>query len=776
MADENNITTLAKRLRPFIKLAAQEMVPVTPYDHGNLQGLADDDHSQYIHNTSARTIVAQHTFAPNSAAAPFLLGANAQGQLVVGLMADQLNRTVAAGDGLVGGGGLDQDISLAVGAGDGLSVGADSVSLTTPGTLNYQTTNSSAGNHTHAITSSSNPGSAASLLASDASGYLHLVALYTDALRDRSGGNLSLEPAGDLILNPVGLDILPGSASAYNLGAINKKYLSLHAAELWVETLVTQGTMATIGGRILVAPATILTRDLAAASTSFYVKHDQLASGDSVYLEANGQIEFIGITSSGTLQPEGDYSYSIIRDLDGSGANDWNAGDAVLNTGATGDGYIDIYSQHSIRGDAQYGPTIVGNVRTASSYDAVVEAWAIGNLNGLYGYGVDTYGAAFGKYEDGRSFITIDSDNIKIINRIGGINYERITLSSTGVLAIKDSSGNPVLTFDASDGAEITKKLTMPGVESAIAIGSTPPSANNAGTGIWIDRSGFYSLSSDVQQFFIDTGTGQMKIGAYDTAMFMYPVTIDGNGILIKDDATGSEVASHIRFASHSGLKAEIYGKYSGAGVFNELFIVANPSTNPAGILYLNGQTVYLNSSGAGAVSSEDLRINEGLTVGDSMVVSPQGVITLLEVEDPPIPSAGFGTLWAYDGSWLKYRANEGIVLNMSPWIDWSGSAVVTGFSGTPSVSVKYCVLGRVVIVVWGINGTSNSSAFNITLPYTPGSPAAYLPVRCQDNGSWLIGLARAGAGNLTFYKTMDGGGWTANGTKSSYGEIMYVI
>jgi len=64
MADENNITTLAKRLRPFIKMAAQEMVPVTPYDHGALSGLADDDHSQYVHNTQARTITAVHTFDP----------------------------------------------------------------------------------------------------------------------------------------------------------------------------------------------------------------------------------------------------------------------------------------------------------------------------------------------------------------------------------------------------------------------------------------------------------------------------------------------------------------------------------------------------------------------------------------------------------------------------------------------------------------------------------------------------------------------------------------
>jgi len=60
-------------------------------DHGNLSGLSDDDHSQYVHTSTARTISAQHTFNPTSAGAPFVLGANASGQLVTGLNADLLD-------------------------------------------------------------------------------------------------------------------------------------------------------------------------------------------------------------------------------------------------------------------------------------------------------------------------------------------------------------------------------------------------------------------------------------------------------------------------------------------------------------------------------------------------------------------------------------------------------------------------------------------------------------------------------------------------------------
>lgn len=64
-------------------------------DHGGLGGLSDDDHTNYVHISTARTITAQHSFSPGTATAPFTLGANAQGQLVTGLNADKLDGSEA---------------------------------------------------------------------------------------------------------------------------------------------------------------------------------------------------------------------------------------------------------------------------------------------------------------------------------------------------------------------------------------------------------------------------------------------------------------------------------------------------------------------------------------------------------------------------------------------------------------------------------------------------------------------------------------------------------
>ena len=123
--------------------------------------------------------------------------------------------TAAAWQNLSGlaGAGLTHSAGVfAVGAGSGITVNADDVALTTPGTLTAATSNTAAGNHTHAITTgaastltvatsnatgssaslaradhlhtittSSNPGAAASILASSSAGLLQLVQVASNA-------------------------------------------------------------------------------------------------------------------------------------------------------------------------------------------------------------------------------------------------------------------------------------------------------------------------------------------------------------------------------------------------------------------------------------------------------------------------------------------------------------------------------------------------------------------------------------------------------------------
>ena len=450
---------------------------------------------------------------------------------------------VIAGLGLTGG-GISGSVTLNVGAGDGLVVTADAVTIDlatdpglefdtgdlkillptdsgltlaasglamgTPGTSEVVSTNLiSASGHTHEVDDSSNPGitTTGKILSSTAAGHLQLERLITPDLY--SDVNITFDPASDYILPLTNYDV--------NLGMLSKKYLTLHAAELWVETLVAQETIATIGGRILVGPTTKLTSDwvdndlmvsnnpsfetaggggvdvfaswnevagsgtIARDSTyarygtysckltntagnayvyslalpvtgnrqyvvSFWtrgdgtyagryaiydttnssyitpgsaestgvteatwthvtfffntrsntanvriylhspsatggttwfdmvsigisehtitVEHNQMTRGDIAYLEADGKVEFIGIATE--YSGSGPYTYTVARNLDGTGANDWYAGDAVFNleapdsTAAYG-GFLDIYSYAGVW-SGTVGPAIVGNV------------------------------------------------------------------------------------------------------------------------------------------------------------------------------------------------------------------------------------------------------------------------------------------------------------------------------------------------------------------------------------------------------------------------------
>ncbi|TXH54162.1 MAG: tail fiber domain-containing protein [Desulfurellales bacterium] len=403
-----------------------------------------------------------------------------------------------------------------------------------------------------------------------------------------ASANLTLSPTGDVVFNPTGNDLLPTTGYDLNIGALTNKFLTLHAAELWVETLVAQNTLATIGGRVLVGPTTTLTSDLSSGATSMSVKHNSLANGDRVLPEANGSVEWIAVASASS--GSGPYTYTITRNLDGSGANNWVAGDAVFNTGTTNSGFIDLYSSAGVISGS--GPTIVGNVRTGTTYNNIAARWAIGNLNGLYGYGATTYGTAFG--DPSATNVTIDATN--------GF---RIRNSTTNKFAA-DTSGNLSITGDLCVG---TSGLIRSGATSYVS-----------GTGYVLDYNG---------------GTPRLRVGTTaanrltwdgtDLTVVSDTVTIDTNGIKIASWNTldtscpGScqDLSRSYAFtpasAGFMGLQG-LVGTVSGA---QELHLVNDVSggSSPYARTYITaeGTTIDMSSLGSiGLTASSDVHFGAG--------------------------------------------------------------------------------------------------------------------------------------------------------------------
>jgi len=151
-------------------------------DHGLLTGLADDDHGQY--HTDARGDARYVLLTRQVLGGAGLTGGGALSGDVTLAVGAGLGITVNADDvalaSTVGGAGLTFAAGvLAVGAGAGITVNADDVALTTPGGLSVSSTNSATGSHTHAVTAASDVGTApaAALLKSTAAGGLVLAAL-----------------------------------------------------------------------------------------------------------------------------------------------------------------------------------------------------------------------------------------------------------------------------------------------------------------------------------------------------------------------------------------------------------------------------------------------------------------------------------------------------------------------------------------------------------------------------------------------------------------------
>ena len=217
-----------------------------------------------------------------------------------------------------------------------------------------------------------------------------------------------------------GVGVYMADQSLSSSGATGNKTATLASSATSAAALIALRPSSTAGG---------------APPTTIYVKHNLFSSGDRVLMEARLQFEALAITSSYTEVVAGEeYSYTVTRNLDGTGANDWIAGDALVNTGTTGNGWIELYSVYGFPRDGQTstqraGPTIVGNVRTSTAFNAFRERWAVGNLNGLYDYSSSIYGAAFG--DPTQTWISLDSrpsgdgGGLRFMNSLTEVGYIR---------------------------------------------------------------------------------------------------------------------------------------------------------------------------------------------------------------------------------------------------------------------------------------------------------------------------------------------------------------
>jgi hypothetical protein len=528
--------------------------------------IGTDSHSQYVHISNARSISAQHTFSPSSTQPPFVLAPNAQAQTVLGLRADQLNKSISvSGLGLSGGGTMTADRTIT-------------------------------------LTSSSNPGAEASILASTVLGGLTLV---------------DLTLTNNLITHRVAGHLIPSLVDTYDLGSSTLLWRKGWLSELDT-ILFAQNTLTLLGGWFVVSKDEgTLAANLSSADTVCDFGKT-MTPGHFVVMRSTGKVEYfrVGSLVSGTTYRIGDLGDMVTpgeRNLDGSGNNDWPEGQPFLVLGTTGDGRIELNAYDTPR---------IQILSQGATYNSATEVLRLGDLNGNWGYNTQTYGVALGEYATSKANLIWDPTN--------GL---RLRTHETTVLQL-DNSGN----------ADITGKLRMPGTDSAIAIGATPPTGPATGTGIWIDRNGLYGLNNNILQIRI-TNTGKLTAGGGIT-------TLDENGIKVESSsgAKGSTIYEYGFKKPDATTVGGTYSYYSGAtsstvGLYSKNEVASSfattkiqaTATSYASIILESetgstAATATLSTYGPALTLGAETRLNatKSLLVGESAIIPDNASILVM--------------------------------------------------------------------------------------------------------------------------------------------------
>lgn len=285
-----------------------------------------------------------------------------------GLLSAKTDKTtqILAGNGLMGGGSLHGDVGLFVGQGFGLSVDADTVGIDQ--SVNFDWT----GEHS-----------------------------FGQNMRTKS--------------------ILPILSDTYDLGAYNLPFRKIWGSELSA-VIFSQYEQVLLGGWLTISKGEgKLPYMIDSGENAFSLGPGAFADGDilvfrGVDVDNRPQVEYMRVNNYIS-----DDVYSVTRDLDGTGGNDWPDGTVFANWGQAGSGRIELNAQDTPR---------MSLYKHGANIADFAEILRIGDLNGNWGYSAPKYGMAIGAYLSGKANITQDEDGVLRIR-----NYNTDVIRLTGTLA-----------------------------------------------------------------------------------------------------------------------------------------------------------------------------------------------------------------------------------------------------------------------------------------------------------------------------------------------------
>jgi hypothetical protein len=112
-------------------------------------------------------------------------------------------------------------------------------------------------------------------------------------------------------------------------------------------------------------------------------------------------------------------------------------------------------------------------------------------------------------------------------------------------------------------------------------------------------------------------------------------------------------------------------------------------------------------------------------------------------------------------------------------WVDYSATSTIVGWSSFTAKIIKYRIVGKQMFVIFRLEGTSNSTSTNFTVPNSAIDVTTNF-VAANDNGISAISYGQIAGSTITFlrYTAINSASllWTASGSKLLRGQIYFEI
>lgn len=295
----------------------------------------------------------------------------------------------------------------------------------------------------------------------------------------------------------------------------------------------------------------------------------------------------------------------------------------------------------------------------------------------------------------------------------------------------------------------------------------TTPVVNGAVTGTITPPKTFYGANFNAPEGFLINGKIVPSVANNDLTVALKG--LDGNDpsatnpVYCRIGDTVRSITSALSIVSAAGTNYLNLGSAETATKGTDLFVYLGiNATDDAPILLVSrvpSFSVYSQFASGNTAANSKLYSTEPIGATSNVVNIGRFSATL---------SAGAGYTWSVPtfttANLIQRPIFETSKMDYKP--------TVTGFSGTPTATATYQLVGRrQYVFVSSVTGTSNATGFTISYPNIYDDGAGYEFFFGNDNNSLGLRTMEIGStGTLTLWPTTGVGNWTASGAKSMAG------